>query len=179
MAGGDAGSGDAGGTGNLTETLIIVNLVLSFISTILLGMKFRVKCCCGELNIRGKNAPPSSSSTSSPDASASPLPRQSTTAVSETPVPQQTAADHPSEPQQLQIITIPANCSGNPQTLIVPLGYRESCSARNGNDAQKHQRHSAILPTSSSALGDDEDDAEESRANSLPPIGSKGDTKSL
>lgn len=40
---------------DLNSTLLVVNLVLSLVSTIMLGVNFRMKCCCGELNITPKD----------------------------------------------------------------------------------------------------------------------------
>jgi len=36
-------------------TLLIANLVLTFIGTAILSLKIRMKCCCGELAMKGKD----------------------------------------------------------------------------------------------------------------------------
>lgn len=43
------------GSNKLDTTLLIVNLCLTFISTVILGLKIRMKCCCGELAMKGKD----------------------------------------------------------------------------------------------------------------------------
>lgn len=58
-------------------TLLIVNLVLTFISTVILGLKIRMKCCCGELAMKGKdnNSPDSPLAPSTSGAAAAALPK--------------------------------------------------------------------------------------------------------
>lgn len=44
-------------TGKLDAIFIIniVSLMLTFISTVILGLKLRMKCCCGEISMKGKD----------------------------------------------------------------------------------------------------------------------------
>lgn len=56
-------SGDAGGNtmgdSTIQTALIIVNLILTFTTTVLTGVRFKFKTCCGECNVRPSNAQPS------------------------------------------------------------------------------------------------------------------------
>lgn len=47
---------DPNASSSTVQTLMILNLVMTTIATVLTGLRFKSKCCCGEVDIRPKDA---------------------------------------------------------------------------------------------------------------------------
>ena len=65
-------------TGKLDAIFIIniVSLVFTFISTVILGLKLRMRCCCGEISMKGKDNTSKDSPSPAPAAVEQPKPEE-------------------------------------------------------------------------------------------------------
>lgn len=71
-----------------SQVLLIISLVLTSITGILTGLRFRSKCCCGEFRLTPAKAPPSESDSAPSD-------------------PSKSVMDPPSPPQDLEAQATP------------------------------------------------------------------------
>lgn len=76
-------SDGTGGASTTIQTVVILNLVMTGITAILTGLRFKFRCCCGSMSIRPKGTVESPETVSDPVIAASTVPRKAESLTAE------------------------------------------------------------------------------------------------